>query len=54
MQLPPPLPPLLISHQVSRAECDFSNSASHQKEAFGPESGLDAEDEQGLPSCGFG
>lgn len=51
---PHPTAPMLISHQVSRAECDFSNPASYQKEAFGPESGSDAKDEQRLPSCSFG
>nr|XP_058132548.1 LIM domain only protein 7 isoform X2 [Dasypus novemcinctus] len=39
----------LISHQISRTECDFSNSASYQMEVCGSESGSDSEDEQRLP-----
>ncbi|XP_053072512.1 LIM domain only protein 7 isoform X8 [Acinonyx jubatus] len=39
----------LISHQVSKAEWDFSNAASCQKEVYGSESGSDSEDERRLP-----
>nr|XP_036866168.1 LIM domain only protein 7 isoform X3 [Manis javanica] len=39
----------LISHQISRAECDFSNPASRQEEVYDSESGSDAEDERRLP-----
>uniref|UniRef100_A0A667G189 LIM domain 7 n=1 Tax=Lynx canadensis TaxID=61383 RepID=A0A667G189_LYNCA len=39
----------LISHQISKAEWDFSNAASCQKEVYGSESGSDSEDERRLP-----
>ncbi|XP_041586855.1 LIM domain only protein 7 isoform X1 [Vulpes lagopus] len=39
----------LISHQISRAEWDFSNPACCQKEVYGSESGSDSEDERRLP-----
>ncbi|XP_058538609.1 LIM domain only protein 7 isoform X3 [Neofelis nebulosa] len=39
----------LISHQISKAEWDFSNAASCQKEVYGSESGSDSEDERKLP-----
>lgn len=39
----------LISHQISRAERDFSNPASYQKEVYGSESGSDSEEERRLP-----
>ncbi|XP_062957785.1 LIM domain only protein 7 isoform X2 [Cynocephalus volans] len=39
----------LIFHQISRAECDFSNPASYEKEVCGSESGSDSEDERRLP-----
>nr|XP_035935606.1 LIM domain only protein 7 isoform X6 [Halichoerus grypus] len=38
-----------ISHQISRAEWDLSNSACCQKEVYGSESGSDSEDERRLP-----
>jgi len=39
----------IISHQISRAEWDLSNSACCQKEVYGSESGSDSEDERRLP-----
>lgn len=57
--LPPP-PPVFIelsgckknsflSHQSSRAECDFSNPASYQKEVYSSGSGSDSEEDRRLP-----